>query len=35
LQRFSLKLLYKPSLLRLKKIFGKVDSPFPWVVITK
>lgn len=35
LQKFSPKWLYKPSLLRFKKIFGMIDSPFPWVVITK
>lgn len=33
LQEFSPTWLYKPSLLRYKKIFGKIDSPFPWIMI--
>lgn len=37
LQKFSPTWLYQPnsSLLRYKKLFGKIDSPFPWVVINK
>lgn len=35
LQKFSPKWLYRPSLIRIKKIFGKIDSPFPWVVVRK
>ncbi|HCK65663.1 MAG TPA: hypothetical protein DHW49_05310, partial [Anaerolineae bacterium] len=35
LQKFSPKWLYRPNLfaLRIKRMFGKVDSPFPWVMI--
>ncbi len=35
LHKFSPKFLYKPMLLRFKKIFGKIDSPFAWVMIQK
>ncbi len=35
LQKFSPKFLYKPMLLRFKKIFGKIDSPFSWIMIRK
>lgn len=35
LQKFSPKILYKPALLRFKKIFGKIDSPFSWIMIRK
>lgn len=35
LQKFSPKWLYRPNpfALRIKRIFGMVDSPFPWVMI--
>lgn len=35
LRKFSPKRLYNPALLRFKNIFGKIDAPFPWIVITK
>ncbi|KXK13734.1 MAG: methylase [Chloroflexi bacterium OLB14] len=35
LQKFSPRFLYKPMLLRFKKILGKMDSPFAWVMIQK
>lgn len=37
LQKFSPKFLYCPNsfALRIKRMFGKVDSPFPWVMIKK
>lgn len=35
LEKFSVKWMYRPSLfmLRFQKMFGKINSPFPWVVI--
>jgi SAM-dependent methyltransferase len=37
LEKFSPKWLYIPNshILYFKKLFGKIDSPFPWVVIKK
>ena len=37
LEKFSVKWLYRPNLflLRFQKMFGKIGSPFPWVVIKK
>lgn len=35
LEKFSVKWMYHPNsfVLRVKRIFGKIDSPFPWVAI--
>jgi SAM-dependent methyltransferase len=37
LEKFSVKWMYRPNLfmLKTKQIFGKIDSPFPWVIVTK
>lgn len=37
LQKFSAKWLYRPNsyMLRIQKMFGKINSPFPWIVIKK
>lgn len=37
LEKFSVKWIYRPNLfmLRFQKMFGKINSPFPWVVINK